>query len=99
MLDLVADHAEANLILLLARQSGDGQIMRSRGQRQARGREQEWKPHTTPHLRRNSHSEPRSISARKNTTGMSHRSFVSRVVIPASEYEISLASFAASDGV
>src|ERR1700722_9397869 len=46
---------------------------------------QQRSPHTTPHLLRSTHSVQHNSSARKNTIGMSHRSFVSRTVMPASE--------------
>jgi len=42
-------------------------------------------PHMTPHLRRSSHSPERSIRRSRKIMGMSHRSLVSRTVIPASE--------------
>src|SRR5258707_10000527 len=45
--------------------------------------------HTTPHFWRSSHSEERNRIIRKKMTGIFHRSFVSRTVMPASEYEIS----------
>ena len=45
------------------------------------------------------HSEARSDSTNRNNTGISQRSLVSRVVIPASEYEISLDSLDASLGL
>src|SRR5882762_6832243 len=41
--------------------------------------------HTTPHFRRRSHSEERKTRIRRKITGMFHRSFLSRTVIPASE--------------
>ena len=41
--------------------------------------------HTAPQRRRSTHSEPRNNSASRKTTGMSQRSLVSRVVMPASE--------------
>ena len=41
--------------------------------------------HTTPHRRRSSHSVQHNSNARKKTIGMSHKSFVSRTVMPASE--------------
>jgi len=41
--------------------------------------------HTTPHLRRSSHSEDRNNKINRKIAGMFHKSLVSRVVIPASE--------------
>src|ERR1700674_927967 len=41
--------------------------------------------HTTPHFRRKSHSEDRKTRIRRKITGMFHKSFLSRTVIPASE--------------
>jgi hypothetical protein len=42
-------------------------------------------PHTTPHLRRNSHSVDMSSSSHRNTTGMFHSSLISLTEMPASE--------------
>ena len=55
--------------------------------------------HTTPHRLRSSHSQARIPSASRKIAGMSHRSRVSRVEMPASEYEISFASLDASPGL
>src|SRR4029450_7772722 len=55
--------------------------------------------HTTPHFLRSSHSLARNARASRKISGMSHRSRVSRVVMPASEYEISFDNLDASDGV
>src|SRR5262249_32718956 len=54
---------------------------------------------TTPHFLLNSHSDARIPSASRKITGMSHKSRVSRVVIPASEYEISFVNLDASSGL
>ena len=46
---------------------------------------QQCESHTTPHLRRSSHSADMSSSNSRNTTGMFHSSLMSRTEMPASE--------------
>src|SRR5271157_4818520 len=55
--------------------------------------------HTTPQRRRSSHSAARIARTSRKSAGISHRSRVSRVVMPASEYEISFASLDVSEGL
>src|SRR6185437_7819719 len=55
-------------------------------------------PHTTPHLRRKSHSLPGRPSKRRKMIGMFQSSRVERTEMPASEYEIFRGRFLRSDG-
>src|SRR5262249_50100645 len=98
--DVLGPSAEALLILGLAAESGDGHVVCGgvHGDSGNQGQRKELL-HTTPHFRRRSHSIARSDRANRNTTGISQRSLVSRVVIPASEYEIWLASLPMSFAV
>src|SRR5262249_4160298 len=92
--------AEALLVLRLAAQSGDGYVIRRCLDDSGAGQRQKNESHhTTPHFRRSSHSIDRSERASRNTNGISQMSFVSRVVIPASEYEICCGSLAMSFAV
>ena len=84
-------------VFRFAAEAGDGEIKRFGvdGYREPTGRHQQQrrlrKPsyparsQITPHFLRSSHSTDRSINRTRNTTGMSHRSRVSRTVMPASE--------------
>src|SRR5262249_22951044 len=98
--DVLGPSAEALLILGLAPESGDSHVVcgRVQGDGGSQGQRKELL-HTTPHFRRSIHSIARSDSANRNMTGISQRSLVSRVVIPASEYEICSASFPMSFAV
>ena len=98
-IDVFGPHLEALVVIGLAAQAGDSQIEGGGGRAQRGGHQQHGQLHTTPHFRRSSHSEARMPSTSRKTIGISHKSRVSRVVMPASEYEISLASLAASAGV
>src|ERR1700689_3864698 len=53
---------------------------------------------TIPHFRRSHHSEKRSSTSTRKTSGKSHRSLVSRTVTPASEKGMPLASLPRSAG-
>src|ERR1019366_3934403 len=102
-IDIVGPHLEALHIVGFAAEPGDGEV--ERGPRQREGGEEQPDRgsqagfHTTPHFRRSSHSEPRMAMASRKIAGISQRSRVSRVVIPASEYEISFVSLDASSGL
>ena len=84
-IDIVGPHFEALRVVRFAAEAGDVDVEGRRRQRE-RGQQQQGKRlHTTPHFLRNSHSEARIPMASRKITGMSQRSRVSRVVIPASE--------------
>ena len=97
--DIVGPHLEPLFVIRLAAQPGDGHIKGGGGRRERGQQQQREQPHTTPHLLRNSHSLARSARASRKMAGISHRSRVSRVEMPASEYEISFASLDASPGL
>ena len=87
LVDLLGLRSEALFVIGLAAQTGDGDVKR-RGMQGANNQQpnnQQQSLHTTPHLLRSTHSVQHSSNARKNTMGISHRSFVSRTVMPASE--------------
>ena len=104
LVEILGQGREALLVIGLAAQARDGDVVdaRARGNAHsstppsntaAQGRST-WPPaaaHTIPHFRRSSHSEERSSRSSRNITGMFHRSLVSRMVMPASEYGISFA--------
>ena len=54
---------------------------------------------TIPHFRRSHHSEKRSSSNTRKTSGKSHRSLVSRMVTPASEKGMRAGEFAEVGGL
>ena len=92
LVDLLGPHAEALLVIRLAAQAGDGEVVSRRRAGSAQQRAQSSRASTTqirfiPHPTCGAAAipTPRSSSASRNTIGMSHRSFVSRVVMPASE--------------
>src|SRR5690242_7306920 len=99
MLQLGSPFHELRIIVRLAAQPGNGDVIGGGPRRQSRCKEQENRSQTTPHLRRKSHSADRNVKSSRNTTGMFQRSFISRDVIPASEYEISSANLLAFLGV
>ena len=81
---------EALFVFRFAAEAGDGQIIgfgvaerrpapTGAGQRKIRTLQ------ITPHFLRSSHSPARRPSSSRNTIGMSHKSRVSRTVMPASE--------------
>ncbi len=80
---------ELLFIIGITAKPGDGDTVTSRAgigrQEHSCQSENTQPPHTAPQLRRSSHSAARSRMRPKNTIGMSHRSLVSRPVIPASE--------------
>ena len=98
--DILRPHFEALRVIGFAAEPGNGDV-EGGGVCGARRQENQGnKPnHTTPHLRRSSHSDARIPNASRNTTGISHKSRVSREVMPASEYEISFANLDASSGL
>ena len=81
LVDILGLGCEALLVIGLAAESGDGDVEGGRRCREPDARASA-RPkatlHTTPHLRRSSHSVQHSSNARKNTIGISHRSLVSR---------------------
>ena len=54
---------------------------------------------TIPHFRRSHHSEKRSSSSTRKTSGRFHRSLVSRIVTPASEKGMRAGEFAEVGGL
>ena len=98
LVEVLGPAGEALLVFRLAAETGDGQVKRFGAQRgNAESAQSRMNTITadscsfvsfvqiTPHFRRSSHSADRSISSSRKITGMSHRSRVSRTVIPASE--------------
>src|ERR1700736_29677 len=103
LVEILRQRGEALLVIRFVTQARDRNVVGS-GARGERGKTRISKAqnhaqggpsvdlHTTPHFRRRSHSEERNSRIRRKMTGMFHKSFVSRTVMPASEYEISLGS-------
>ena len=91
-IDVERPHLESLVVVRLAAEAGDRQKVSGRRRCQGSSQQQCADSHTTPHLRRNSHSDARRPSANRKMAGISQRSRASRAVMPASEYEISLAS-------
>src|ERR1039458_998796 len=95
---------ETLFVVWLASQTGNRDVIGPgpRGDRThnhpSENQSQERAPHTIPHFRRSSHSENRSRRITRKITGIFHSSLVSRTVIPASEYGISLLNFESSSG-
>src|SRR5207253_985149 len=89
LINFLRPGSETLLVIRLAAKSGNRHAVGGRVRAKRPAQKQQSKLQTTPHFRRRSHSDVRSIRAIRNSTGMSHRSRVSRDVIPASEYEIS----------
>ena len=90
LVDLLGLRSEALLVVGFAAQSGDRDVKGGARASDADSTQAARQPsraslHTTPHLLRSTHSVQHSSNTRKNTIGMSHRSFVSRTVMPASE--------------
>src|ERR1700694_1160223 len=109
LVEILRQRGEALLVIRFATQTRNGKVIGSGMRRehgQTRGSEAQTDAqgglpadfHTTPHFRRRSHSEERNSRIRRKMTGMFHKSFVSRTVMPASEYEISLGSLDSSCG-
>src|SRR5258708_5470925 len=79
---------EALLIVGLAANPGDNHVERGRARLQrarADDRKQQSALHTTPHLRRRSHSAAGSATSSTNTMGIFQSSLVLRTEMPASE--------------
>ena len=89
LVQIVCRRREALLVIRLAAQSGHDDVVR-RGARLQRQQphsiaSSRARLHTTPHLRRSSHSAIGSPSSSRKTIGMSHSSLVLRTEMPASE--------------
>ncbi len=105
LVEVHGERSEVLLVIRLAAKARDRDVIDRRTRRdckQERGREADREKsglHTIPHLRRSSHSAKGRARIRRKIAGMSHSGFVSRTVIPASEYAISLGSLERSCGV
>src|SRR6185437_1063442 len=98
---LIRVRGEALHVVRLAAQARNNDVIRCGARlhgNHACQREHHCAPHTTPHLRRRSHSLPGRPSKRTKMIGMFQSSRVERTEMPASEYEIFRGRSLRSDG-